>query len=62
MLYQCVGVNVGSKTMNMVGGEGINSPHPPTSRYTNPAAHGRIGQSGAPPVHQRSTPTASSDS
>jgi hypothetical protein len=33
MLYQCVGVNVGSKTMNMVGGGGINSPHPPTSCY-----------------------------
>jgi hypothetical protein len=24
---------VGSKTFNMVGGRGINSPHPPTSRY-----------------------------
>jgi hypothetical protein len=24
---------VGSKTFNMVGGGGINSPHPPTSRY-----------------------------
>jgi hypothetical protein len=24
---------VGSKTINMVGGGGINSPHPPTSRY-----------------------------
>jgi hypothetical protein len=35
MLYQCVGVNVGSKTINMVGGGGINSPHPPTSRYWN---------------------------
>jgi hypothetical protein len=35
MLYQCVGVNVGSKTINMVGGGGINSPHPPTSRYRN---------------------------
>jgi hypothetical protein len=33
MLYQSVGVNVGSKTMNMVGGGGINSSHPPTSRY-----------------------------
>jgi hypothetical protein len=41
---------VGSKTINMVGGGGINSPHPPTSRYTNPAVHGRIGQSSAPPV------------
>jgi hypothetical protein len=53
MLYQCVGVNVGSKTINMVGGGGINSPHPPTSRYQNSAAHGRTGQSGAPLVHQR---------
>jgi hypothetical protein len=60
-LYQCVGVNVGSKTINMVGGGGINSPHPPTSCYTNSVAHGCTGQSGAPPVHQRSTPTASSD-
>jgi hypothetical protein len=34
----------------MVGGGGINSPHPPTNRYQNPAAHGRTGQSGAPPV------------
>jgi hypothetical protein len=62
MLYQSVGVNVGSKTMNMVGGGGINSPHPPTSRYYKVAAHGRTGQSGAPPVRQRLTPTASSDS
>jgi hypothetical protein len=62
MLYQCVGVNVGSKTMNMVGGGGINSPHPPTSLYQQSVVHGRIGQSGAPPVRQRSTPTASSDS
>jgi hypothetical protein len=53
MLYQCVGVNVGSKTINMVGGEGINSPHPPTSRYQNSAVHGRTGQFGAPPVCQR---------
>jgi hypothetical protein len=53
MLYQCVGINVGSKTMNMVGGGGINSPHPPTSRYTNSDAHGRTGQSGAPPVRHR---------
>jgi hypothetical protein len=28
MIYQSVGVNVGSKTLNMVGGGGINSPHP----------------------------------
>jgi hypothetical protein len=46
----------------MVGGGGINSPHPPTSRYYKVAAHGRTGQSGAPPVRQRLTPTASSDS
>jgi hypothetical protein len=31
MLYQCAGINVGSKTLNMVGGGGLNSPHPPTS-------------------------------
>jgi hypothetical protein len=62
MLYQCVGVNVGSKTINMVGGGGINSPHSPTSRYKNSAAHGHTGQSGAPPVRQRSSPMASSDS
>jgi hypothetical protein len=53
---------VGSKTFNMVGGGGINSPHPPTSRYQNLAAHERTGQSGAPPVRQRSLPTSSSDS
>jgi hypothetical protein len=35
MLYQCVGVNVGSKTINMVGGGGINSPHPPLVVTTN---------------------------
>ena len=35
MLYQSVGVNVGSKTINMVGGGGIHSSHPPTSRYRN---------------------------
>jgi hypothetical protein len=62
MLYQSVGVNVASKTINMVGGGGINSPHPPTSRYRNSAAHGRTGQSGGPSVRQRSTPTTSSDS
>jgi hypothetical protein len=38
-----------SKTLNMVGGGGINSPHPPTSRYQHSSAHG----SGAPPVRQR---------
>jgi hypothetical protein len=49
---------VGSKTINMVGGGGINSPHPPTSRYQNSVAHGHTGQSD----HlQRSSPTASSD-
>jgi hypothetical protein len=53
MLYQCVGVNVGSKTMNMVGGGGINSPHPPTSHYQNSATHGRTGQTGAPTVRHR---------
>jgi hypothetical protein len=62
MLYQCAGINVGSKTLNMVGGGGINSPHSPTSHYQHCFAHGRIGQSGAPLVRQRSTPTASSDS
>jgi hypothetical protein len=41
---------VGSKTLNMVGGGGINSPHPPTSRYQHCSAHGRTGQSGAPTV------------
>jgi hypothetical protein len=35
MFYQCVGVNVGSKTINMMGGGGINSPHPPTSVTRN---------------------------
>jgi hypothetical protein len=53
MLYQSVGVNVGSKTMNMVGGGGINSSHPPTSRYQQCAAHGCTGQSGAPMVRHR---------
>jgi hypothetical protein len=58
MLYQCVGVNVGNKTINMVGGGGINIPHPPTSRYRN------LLRMGAPdsPVRQWSTATASSDS
>jgi hypothetical protein len=36
----------------MVGGGGINSPHPPTSRYQQSFVHGRTGQSGAPPVRQ----------
>jgi hypothetical protein len=47
MLFQCAGFNVGSKTLNMVGGGGINSPHPPTSRYQQSSAHGRTGLSGA---------------
>jgi hypothetical protein len=53
MLYQCAGINVGSKTLNMVGGGGINSPHPPTSRYEHCSAHGRTGQSSAPTVHHQ---------
>jgi hypothetical protein len=53
MLYQRVGVNVGSKTINMVVEEGINSSHPPISRYRNSVAHGRTGQSGAPTVRHR---------
>jgi hypothetical protein len=53
MLFQCAGFDVGSKTLNMVGGGGINSPHPPTSRYHQSSAHGRTGQSGAPPVRHR---------
>jgi hypothetical protein len=50
MLYQCAGINVGSNTLNMVGGGGINNPHPPTSRFKQCSAHGRTGQSGAPTV------------
>jgi hypothetical protein len=53
MLYQSVGVNMGSKTINMVGGGGINIPRPPTSRYQNSSAHGRTGQSGVPTVCHR---------
>jgi hypothetical protein len=53
MLYQCAEINVSSKTLNMVGGRGINSPHPPTSRYQQCSAHGRTGQSGAPTVRHR---------
>jgi hypothetical protein len=38
---------------NQYGGcRGINSPHPPTSRYQNLVAHGCTGQSGALPVRQ----------
>jgi hypothetical protein len=37
----------------MVGGGGINSPHPPTSCYQHFPARGRTGQSGVPPVRQR---------
>jgi hypothetical protein len=55
MLYQGAGINVGSKTLNMVGGGCINSPHPPTSRYQHSSAHGCTGQSGAPLVRQRCT-------
>jgi hypothetical protein len=46
---------VGCKTLNMVGGGGINSPHPPTSRYQHFPARGRTGQSGAPTVRHRCT-------
>jgi hypothetical protein len=53
MLYKCAGINVGCKTLNMVGGGGINSPPPPTSCYQHFTAHGRTGQSGAPPVRHR---------
>jgi hypothetical protein len=42
---------VGSKTFNIVGGGGINIPHPPTSRY----------QPWLRMVRQRSLPTASFD-
>jgi hypothetical protein len=44
---------VGCKTLNMVGGGGINSPHPPTSRYRHFTANGCTGQSGAPTVCHR---------
>jgi hypothetical protein len=44
---------VGCKTLNMVGGGGINSPHPPTSCYRHFTAHGRTGQSGAPCANGR---------
>jgi hypothetical protein len=47
------GINVDSKTINMVGGGGINSPHPPTSHYLQSTAHGRTRQSSAPPVRQQ---------
>jgi hypothetical protein len=53
MLYQCAGINVGNKTLNMVGGGGINSPHPPTSRYQHCSVNGRTGQSGVPTVRHR---------
>ena len=53
ILYQGAGINVECKTLNMVGGRGINSPHPPTSRYRQLTAQWRTGQSGAPPVRQR---------
>jgi hypothetical protein len=53
MLKQCAAINVGCKTLNMVGGGGINSPHPPTSRYRHFPAHWRTRQSSAPPVRHR---------
>jgi hypothetical protein len=58
MLYQSVGVNVGSKTMNMVGGGGI------IALTHQLAVTSYVLRMGAPdsPVRQRSTPTASSDS
>jgi hypothetical protein len=58
MLYQCVGFNVGSKTLNEVGGGGINSPTHQTSRYM------AVLRMGAPdsPLRQWLAPTASSDS
>jgi hypothetical protein len=40
MLYQYAGINVGNKTLNMVGGGSINSSHPPTSHYQQGSAHG----------------------
>jgi hypothetical protein len=51
-------INMGSKTLNMVGGGGINSPTHQTRFYLG------VRLLGAPdsPVRQRSTPTASSDS
>jgi hypothetical protein len=53
MFYQCAGIIVDSKTLNMVGVGGINSPHPPTSCYQHCSAYGRTGQSGVPPVRHR---------
>jgi hypothetical protein len=53
MFYQCAGIIVDSKTLNMVGVGGINSPHSPTSRYQHCSAYGRTGQSGVPPVRHR---------
>ena len=44
---------MGCKTLNMVGGGGINSPHPPTSRYRHLTAQWGTRQSGAPPVRQQ---------
>jgi hypothetical protein len=40
---------VGNKTLNVVGGGGINSPHPPTSRYKHCSAHGHTNS----PVRHR---------
>jgi hypothetical protein len=53
-----MGINVGSKTFNMVAGGGINISTHQTSRYQ---LFLRMGASNSP-VRQRSTPTASSDS
>jgi hypothetical protein len=64
-----MGINVDSKTFNMVGGGGINSPTHQTSRYQgflrmgtpdSPVRH--RGANGASLLRQRSNPTASSDS
>jgi hypothetical protein len=62
-------INLGSKTLNMEGGGGINSPTHQTSCYQGFLRMGAPDSlvryqyaSGAPPVRQRSTPTASSDS
>jgi hypothetical protein len=49
MLYQCAGINVGSKTLNMVGGGGINSPHPPTTITSNVL---RMGAPDSPVRHR----------
>jgi hypothetical protein len=53
MLYQCAGINVGSKTLNMVGVLRMGTLD---SLVRHRCANG------APTVRQRSTPMASSDS